>query len=129
MKKVAKSFLVICFVVIPVFFEFYILFEGIRVKIQYKDKLNSYIALLQIILSGSLLLSSCGYFFVQLKYFPLFNMLFALIFLIIGEFIVYLRYDFGFESIVIWNIIRMLVILSFWIFIKSLIFKKIYKWL
>lgn len=126
MKKVAKSFLVICFIVIPVFFEFYILFEGIHSKIEYKDKLNGFIALMQIILSGSLLLSSCGYFFVKLKYFPLFNMLFALIFLIIGEFIVCFRYDFRFEN---WNVMRMLVILLFWIFIKSLIFKKIYKWL
>ena len=124
MKKVVKSFLVICFIVIPVFFEFYYLFEGIQEEIKY-----GYTAFLLIIPSGSLLLSSCTYFFVKLKYFPLFNMLLGLISLSIGEYIVWFRYRLSFMTLLIHDVILMIILISFWIFIKSLIFKKIYKWL
>ncbi len=129
MKKVAKSFLVICFIVIPVFFEFYYLFEGIQEEIKYGYENNGYTAFLLIIPSGSLLLSSCGYFFVKLKYFPLFNMLLGLISLSIGEYIVWFRYRLSFMTLLIHDVILMIILISFWIFIKSLIFKKIYKWL
>ena len=66
---------------------------------------------------------------VKLKYFPLFNMLLGLISLSIGEYIVWFRYRLSFMTLLIHDVILMIILISFWIFIKSLIFKKIYKWL
>lgn len=129
MKKPVKNFFAICFIVIPLLFEFYLLFSGIQAEIKNGYKNNGYMAFLLIIPSGSLILSSCAYFFVKLKHFPLLNMLFGLISLSIGEIVVWFRYQLSFMTLLIENVILMIVVISFWIFIKSLIFKKIYQWL
>lgn len=128
--KIIKMFCAICFIVIPVSFEFYLLFIGIQTEIEngYQNNGYRYIAFQYIIPSGSLILCSCAYFFVKLKYFPFFNMLLGFISLGIGEIVFWFRYKLSFMTL--WNVILIIAIISFWIFIKSFIFKKIiYQWL